>query len=215
MTATDWLKTLVSLRAIPWRLLAGLWVMLTLVLFGPRVLQARLHVVELVKTFGGYAGAAWLLLSVVLLMEGMARWLKWRKARASSREHAKRAIVALSSLDPSEISVLREFWIQARNTLELPIDHPVVAGLYHKGILTTVGGGVTGSMVGVLASMAIRESILPAITGDLLGIPAADQMTQADFDRIRRERPEFSEGIERHNQFFASSAESVGSFGLR
>lgn len=52
----------------------------------------------------------------------------------------RRAIAELKKLDPSEKALLRRFYLSNRNTLDLPINDPVVAGLLAKRILSTTGG---------------------------------------------------------------------------
>lgn len=63
--------------------------------------------------------------------------------------------MALYNLDDKEIAVLREFFIQGQNTLQLPVGHPVVAGLIEKGILEQVGMIGENSLVGPLFSLSI------------------------------------------------------------
>jgi hypothetical protein len=74
-------------------------------------------------------------------------------------------IKAVKQLDADEKSVLREFYIQQANTLEMPVEDIVVSGLIKKGILqTTLAKGpysVGGLMLPVIISPLAKKHIKP------------------------------------------------------
>jgi len=71
----------------------------------------------------------------------------------------------LKQLDMDEKSVLREFYIQQANTLEMPVEDIVVSGLIKKGILDTTREkgpySAGGLMLPVIISPVAKKHIKP------------------------------------------------------
>ena len=93
-------------------------------------------------------------------------------------------------LDQNEIAVLREFLLQDRNTLQMPINEPVVAGLLSKGVLEQVSplghSSVIGIEMSVRISSKVREIVTPQFVGWPEGSPTKEQL-EGDMER----RPDF------------------------
>jgi hypothetical protein len=92
----------------------------------------------------------------------------------------------LETLDPKEVSVLREFDIQNRSTIMLPTDDPVVAGLTSKRIIQPIGRG-RFRMGGGLVRPCQLPPVVKAKFTELYPLPVSDKEKQ----RINFERPEF------------------------
>jgi hypothetical protein len=95
--------------------------------------------------------------------------------------------------------VLREFFIQGKHVIELPVDHPTVAGLLQKGIVSLSGHqgyrGSAGSIFPVRLAKSARMLLAPVYV-DLPTNP-----TDAELEEIRAERPNFLREIQRHDQW--------------
>ena len=107
----------------------------------------------------------------------------------------------LKNLDPAEQSALREFYIQQQNTITLPMDHPVVAGLLASGILRIVGKHGKHSLVGVLASMKISDRLQKVITRKMVGLPIGE-LSKQDIKFFLENRPPFTYYIQREEKLY-------------
>lgn len=118
----------------------------------------------------------------------IGRQLKENKNRA---QRDKCLLGRLMSLDPQETIILREFFLQDRNTIKLPIESPVVAGLLKEGILQLVQTLSQRCFAGRLASFRLSEAAQAFVTFELLGPPSSENISEADRERIMSERPQF------------------------
>lgn len=95
----------------------------------------------------------------------------WIKLKPAVRDTARRKDIvrAVKRLDPDEQSVLREFYLQGANTLEMPVEDMVVAGLIKKGILQTTRDkgeyASCGLMLPVILSPTAQKHVKPSKIG--------------------------------------------------
>ena len=113
-------------------------------------------------------------------------------------KHIKISIERLKQLDQAEKSVLREFFIQGQNTIKLPMDNSVVAGLLDIGILSSVGQHGRHSLAGMLISMKIPDILRKKLTLQMLDLPLG-KPSECDKEFLRTNRPPFSRSIEHEN----------------
>lgn len=102
----------------------------------------------------------------------------------------------MKGLDHAEKSVLREFYIQGQNTIKLPMDHPVVAGLLSSGVLSIVSQHGKHSLAGMLVSMKIPDRLREIITLEMLDLPVGEPSEQ-DIEFLKENRPPFTRSIQR------------------
>lgn len=175
-----------------------------LLLFLPDRSLEKLHVLKFTQDYGAYIGVVFIVTIVLACINVVnAVW----KVFSRKRNRAK-ALLAISNslqnLDAQEQAVLREFFIQGQNTLRLPIDHPVVAGLSAKGILVGVGNAGERSLAGMLFPLAIRDDIREHSSA-MIGLPATENPSQQEIEWLKRNRPEFMREIARHEDLFHRS----------
>jgi len=117
-------------------------------------------------------------------------WKKRDRNKAFSEEQRK-LLDRLSKLDPQEQVILREFFLQDRNTIKLPIESPVVAGLLKDGILQLVQLLPQRCMAGPLGSFRINPELLEIFTPEIVGLPQPASVSEEERHRIIAERPHF------------------------
>lgn len=131
----DFLARIFDITKLPFKFFAWAVALTGLFLFLPEAYLARLHLNELPKEYKAYAGTVFMgALSFLLINFSIWSWgslNRWRRGRKAQR----RAVEAMSTLDRAEMYVLRESILQGRNVIELPFDHPTVAGLARKGVI--------------------------------------------------------------------------------
>ena len=159
------------------------------------------HLQEFSTKYGLYFGIAMLISGAMLASElAIFVWARVRSKHASIKLK-NLALTRLQSLDASEKSVLREFYIQGKNTLQLPVDHPVIAGLISSGILCGVNNLGKMSIAGMLTSMKILDFVREKITLDMIDLPIGVP-SQQQIAFIRENRPQFMDTLEREQAFF-------------
>ena len=192
----EWASKILEAAKLPTKFVVAVFLASTLLLFLSPEIILKLRLEKLLQEYGRYLGIASILSGSVLaidLIAWLSRKLKKyflrRKIRNLSKERLK-------SLDQAEKAVLREFFIQGRNTIKLPMDHPVVAGLLSAGVLTVVGQHGKHSLAGMLFSMKIPDVLSEEFTYEMLDLPAGEP-SEEDVEFIRENRPAFMDRIER------------------
>lgn len=86
-------------------------------------------------TVGFYTYIIWLI-SCGLLVTNIIKFILTEIQKFFlTREIKKEYRETLQSLDPYEVSVIREFFLQKRHALDFPYDHPVITGLVSKSVI--------------------------------------------------------------------------------
>lgn len=184
-------NAITSTAKLPARVILALWFALSAALFGPDQVIQKLGLSDLLEAYRGFAGAAWLVLLPLVLTQTLG-WIRLRREAQRDRQAlVSRALKAIANLDGKEQAVLREFVLLDQNTVQLPLDHPVVAGLIDNGVLVNVGEYIEHSLAGLTGSFAISDRVRPHLTNELLGWP-----TEGDSESKKRwlhtHRPEFA-----------------------
>ena len=94
-------------------------------------------------------------------------------------------------LDFTERAVLREFVIQRRSVINLPVTEPSVRNLMNAGILTYAYGTPSQADESVIKGMMISLEARPYITYRVLGL-SRTHMSEEDVAQIMSERPRFA-----------------------
>jgi hypothetical protein len=193
----DFIARIFDITKLPSKFFAWAVALTGLFLFLPDSYLARLHLNELPKEYKAHAGIVFVgALSFLLINFSIWCWgsLKaWRRSRKAQRL----AVEAMSTLDRAEKYVLREFFLQDRNVIELPFDHPTVAGLARKGVVQIAGSQGYRSLAGSVFPVTLTESARKLLTLEQVDLP--EQPSEGDLERIRGERPNFIRDIARHD----------------
>lgn len=113
---------------------------------------------------------------ILILLAGlmMFKFLWVNISPVFSRNARRREIYeAVRQLDADEKSVLREFYIQQANTLEMPVEDRVVSGLLAKAILQTTRDTGHYSAGGLLLPVIITPAAKKYVTPKKVGMPAS------------------------------------------
>ena len=97
----------------------------------------------------------------------------------------------IKCLDFTERAVLREFVIQRRSVINLPVTEPSVRNLMNAGILTYAYGTPSQADESVIKGMMISLEARPYITYRVLGL-SRSHMSEEDVAQIMSERPSFA-----------------------
>lgn len=154
-----------------------------------------------------FAFAATIICILMLLLALIVFKTLWINISPFFKEGIRRrdVIKAVKQLDADEKSVLREFYIQRANTLEMPVEDIVVSGLIKNGVLQTTRNkgqySAGGLLLPVIISPAAKKRIKPRKI-DMptnLNDPQAREALSKSRPQYMYEMAEFYQSIERSN----------------
>jgi hypothetical protein len=207
----EWVGRLKDLLSLQTKHVFVVWAASGCLLFLPQAALSKLHVASLQTQWGSYVGVIFLLSAALLAAQTVSSgWSQMR--RRATRNQWKRGLgEAIERLDVAEQAVLREF-LFGQTTIQLPADHPVVAGLISKGLLRQVGRLGERSLAGILISLRISEDVESRMTPAAYGIadfmlPSPDSKWRISDEGIawlRDNRPPFMYEIQRREERYRS-----------
>jgi hypothetical protein len=126
---------LFDLKRIPAKFIFVVWASCCLILFVPEHFLSKLKLTEFLLEFGKYVGITFVITSgflLVVLVTSVIDFFYEKKYREKLEQQIKKS---LQELDYYEKSVIREFIIIGKHTLQLPFNDESVVSLTSKGIL--------------------------------------------------------------------------------
>ncbi len=193
------LSKLFDITKLPSKFFAWVVLLSACALFLPSNILVALQIEKFPADYKPFIGAAFLGASCFLLIN-CTIWV-WSKAKLwfARRSLNVRIVSALTELDYSEKAVLREFFFQGKNVIELPVDRPTVAGLLQKGVLAPCGTTGFRSLAGSVFPCRMGSLARNLVTSYLVEYP--DTPTESDIRDIHRSRPNFVHDIERNDRW--------------
>jgi hypothetical protein len=198
---TEWITKILELAKVPTKLVVSICIASGILLFLPKNWQEKIYLHIFTENYGVYLGATFILTLSILFSEAIIWFFKKIRIQRAESKAQTEVILALTDLDQKELAILREFFIQGQNTLQLPVSHPVVAGLIQKGILEQVGSLGEQSLIGPLFSLSISEFVKPVVTLETVGLHDREP-SQKEIDWVRKNRPEFVRELERRKSLY-------------
>jgi hypothetical protein len=211
----DWINNIIAIIKLPIKIIVGIAIFSGSLFIIPNALLLKLKLNSFVDEFGTFIGIAFYAATVLIIVNIIAFCIKKikdsyiqkknKQAAQQSKEKAVEKITnKLSLLDPHEKAVLREFIIQGKNTIEIPIDHHVVVGLINSRVIEVASNYVTRNiLIGLLTSVRLSETAQNIIfeNPEIIGIPKRKPNEQEKKDVISA-RPDFIRQIEEFNSLY-------------
>lgn len=195
----DWLGRLFDITKLPSKFFAWVVALSAGYLFLPPSVRTALHLEGLPKEYKTYAGVAFVAAASFLAIN-FTLWV-WEKLRGwcERRSAQLRVVQAIANLDQSEKAVLREFFIQGKHVIELPLDHPTVAGLLQKGLLSRSSRQGYRSLAGTVFPVKLTDAADTLLEPAYVDLPT--NPTGSELAEIQGGRPNFLQEIERHDRW--------------
>lgn len=108
----------------------------------------------------------------------------------------------IGALDHGERAVLREFILQGKSSIRMPIHHHSVADLLDHGILAQAGASEEYAIEGTVAPVKIAALARRHITRKVLRLPE-EQLTEQQREHLLASRPEFAANLNRSGRHAA------------
>lgn len=188
-------KILFDFNKLPSKLVILIFVLNSALLFAPLKWLEKIHLSKFNESYGHWVGIAFILsfsFLVVVVVTMIFDKINWRKYGKEVKGNIKNEI---ERLDESEKAIIREFVLQRRSTLSMPIDDPTVVGLLDKRILRFVNNNMGAYIMnGVDMPCTLTKYATELIEADtsLIGLPKKKrELSLQEIEDLQKKRPEW------------------------
>jgi hypothetical protein len=179
-------KDLIDFSKVPIKIFLLFAIVSGILLFAPEQFLDQLKLKEFETNHGMYFGVIFIVCLAFIILSLIYYVIKKVDSYFFRIKLTKQLKEKIKNLDPSEQSVLREFFITQRTTISMPIDHPVVSGLLDKYVLIRKSNIGTGTYF----PMAISKPAENLLTELDLGVRQG--MTDDQITEVARNRPNWT-----------------------
>lgn len=196
------LEKLFDIKKIPTKFLFVIWLSSGLILFVPNNFLIKLNLSDFLKDYGKYIGIIFLI-SSTFLMVTLLYYIGSLINRYRMTKKIKDSILNdIKCLNINEKALLREFYINDKQTLQMPLDNDTVVGLVNKHIIYQASStGFTYSH-GAYFPYTMTEIAFKNLTPDMIDIPK--KITEDAKRRISSQRPTWAIEKSRFENLFNS-----------
>lgn len=181
------LEKLFDLKKIPTKFIFVLWLSSALILFVPQPILSKLNLKEFLSEYGKFIGITFIISSAFLVVT-IINYFSNKISRRKIINQTKSTILKeINQLGFHEKALLREFYINGKDALQLPFDNDTVVALVNKHILYQASSTGFTYLHGVYFTYAITEFAKENLTLEAIDLPSSP--TEEDKNRILNERP--------------------------
>ena len=181
------LEKLFDLKKIPTKLIFVLWLSSALILFVPEKILTKLNLKLFLSEYGKFIGITFIISSAFLLVTIFNYFTRQIAKRKLKKETKQLILREITNLGFHEKALLREFYINSKDTLQLPFDNDTVVGLQNKHIIYQASRTGFTYIYGVYFTYAITEFAKENITLSMIELP--NNPTEPERIKILNERP--------------------------
>ncbi|NNV55030.1 superinfection exclusion B family protein [Limnovirga soli] len=180
-------EKLFDIKKIPTKLIFVIWLSSVLLLFVPQRFLTELNITDFLKDYGKYIGITFIISSAFLLVT-LISFVSQHFSRNNYRNKIKKSILRdIMYLDNHEKALLREFYINGKHTLQLPLDNETVVGLVNKHIIYQASGTGFTFLHGIYFPYSMTEVAVENLKFEMIDFPT--EPTEDEKRRILNERP--------------------------
>ena len=184
------LEKFIAILKLPLKFIFTLAVVLGLVLFLPTTMIEKLKIDSFIDSYGKFIGIIFLI-SVGYLFVNLLLWcVKKIRICNANRKFKNNIQNVLQNLPKPDVYLLREFVLQGKDVIEVPIENSEFISLYNKNILHVASNNVRAFVFGSFVSVTINPIVKKYITNDILDLPNS-KPTKQDLENIKNNRPDY------------------------
>lgn len=180
-------EKLFDLKKIPTKFIFVLWLSSALILFVPQTILSKLNLKEFLSEYGKFIGITFLISSAFLVVTIITYFSNKISRRKIINQTKSTILKEINQLGFHEKALLREFYINGKDALQLPFDNDTVVALVNKHILYQASSTGFTYLHGVYFTYAITEFAKENLTLEAIDLPS--NPTEEDKNRILNERP--------------------------
>ncbi|MCT8341221.1 superinfection exclusion B family protein [Flavobacteriaceae bacterium TK19130] len=132
------ISDLIDLDKIPMKIIIFLGIVSGIFVFASDSFLELLKMTEFQEDYGKFFGPVFIASLAFIVISLIYFFKELLESKLNKSKGSRFIFRELESLDPSEQSVIREFGIQQKKSIKMPVDNSTVAGLISKGILKRV-----------------------------------------------------------------------------
>ncbi len=194
-------ERLFDIKRIPTKFIFVIWFSSALLLFLPKKALDNLKVSDFIQEFGKFIGISFIVSSAFLLVVLGNYLYKALMHKRISRKLKDQILKELNSLDFHEKSLVREFYINGKFTLQMPMDDETVIGLSNKSIIYQASNTGFVYLHGPVFTYTLSNFVRENLTNEMIDLPA-----QASDDQKRwllKNRPGWAIDKARRDNLFS------------
>jgi hypothetical protein len=186
---------------LPYRIIVLIAIILGLLLFLPKNMQEILKLNSFIDEYGRYFGIAFLFSIGYIIFVFFPFIVKILFAKYINKKLLKNLKMEISNLSNPDVFLLREFFLQNKDVIEVPIENTEFVDLFNKNILIMTSKNLRGFIFGTFVPVRINPIIKEYITPEILQLPKT-KLTKQEVEKIKSERPLFVSQISYINNLF-------------
>jgi hypothetical protein len=196
------LEKLFDIKKIPTKFIFVICLSSGLILFVPNNFLTKLNLTDFLKDYGKYIGIIFLISSAFLIVTLLNYIGSLIKRIQMTKRIANSIVNDIKCLNINEKALLREFYINDKQTLQMPLDNDTVVGLINKHIIYQASStGFTYSH-GAYFPYSMTDIALKNLTPEMIDIPK--KLTEDAKRRISSQRPTWAIEKNRFENLFNS-----------
>jgi len=195
------LDKIISFIKLPLKVIVLLAIILSLLLFLPKSVIEILKLEQFINEYGKYIGITFLFSIGYIIIIFIPWILNKKKLKNINRKYLEDMKKELNNLSLPAIFFLREFFLQNKDVIEVPMENTEFIDLYNKHILIMASKNARPYIYGTFFAVRINPIIKNYITIELLQLPDKE-FSEQEIAMIKSERPLFVAQINYVNNLF-------------
>ena len=184
------LEKLFDIKKIPTKFIFVIWLTSIFLLFFPEEFLIKLNLQEFISEFGKYIGISFLICTGFLIVTLITYFSRLISNHRFSKSLRKRILNDINYLNQHEKALLREFFLNNKQTLQLPMDDDTVTGLANKNIIYRASNTGFTYVHGAYFPYSINDIAQKNLTLKMLELP--ENLTEKDKKWIFENRPKWA-----------------------
>ncbi len=188
----EYLKSIFDLTKLPPKFFLLFSIVSGFILFGKPTWLETIQVSEFGVKYGQYIGLTFIISTGLVIINLLLWFQRYYTNKMNVLKFKKGFREKLKMLDHQEQAVLREFILQGRSAIEMPIDDPTVSGLINNSILKINRQlGNAFIMNGTHASLSLIKRAEKEI--QLSDIGMSQNPSDEEIEFVKNNRPEWTD----------------------
>lgn len=193
-------ERLFDIKRIPAKFLFVVCLSSALILFVPAKFLTKLNLQGFLTDYGKYIGICFIISLCFLIVTFITFLISFFSNRKYVKEVKKNILREITQLDFHEKALLREFFINGKQTLQLPIDNDTVVGLANKKIIYQASNTGFTYLHGAYFPYSITKFVEKNLTPEMVDLPK--KLTEKNKERILNDRPSWAKEKSRVENLF-------------
>ena len=175
---------------MPLKALLIISVIMGLMLFLPEEFIKKLMLDGFIAEYGKFIGVTFLIVTGYIIATFIPMTINWFKRKSLIKKFSKEIDKILGNLSWPDRYLLREFYLQGKDVIEVPVENTEFISLYNKNIIHIASNNVRSFIFGQFMSVTLNPEVKKHITIKILGLQSGSP-TEEQKRKIKSERPLF------------------------